>query len=426
MHWRLVFSACLHSNLRVSHRCATVARKAHCETCCESAVTHRSPTHSSVARAAQAKPHYETVRRNVYVSRPRPKRLPKDDIPVCSCCALAPVPRGPPPPPRPASAAPLSPTNAVGSLGPPPPARPFSAGAAPSAARASPVATLTLGGALEALAGLPGVGSATGAGGAAAARSAAAAPAAQPSAEQGTGVESRAAAPEAAAGVGPERVPGALPAPTPQAPAAAAPGSAAGSLVDVTPGLALADPAEVAQALVADMVVAVAAGTPYVAAAGPEDAAVAQADGALAAQAEPGRCSDAGVLPTADAVHAGLELHSAPAACVPGGEGGEPVQAAEGVASGSSEQGLAEAAGVEAGSEGKDAVILAPGAAGLSSEPGGVAAVAPVAAAAPPPPPPPPRDRCGENCLNRLSFITCDPRLCPAGERCSNRCPPTA
>lgn len=32
-----------------------------------------------------------------------------------------------------------------------------------------------------------------------------------------------------------------------------------------------------------------------------------------------------------------------------------------------------------------------------------------------------PRDGCGEGCLNRLSFIHCDTRTCPAGERCSNR-----
>ncbi len=29
---------------------------------------------------------------------------------------------------------------------------------------------------------------------------------------------------------------------------------------------------------------------------------------------------------------------------------------------------------------------------------------------------------CGEDCLNRLSFIHCDPKLCPCGDRCSNRC----
>ena len=28
---------------------------------------------------------------------------------------------------------------------------------------------------------------------------------------------------------------------------------------------------------------------------------------------------------------------------------------------------------------------------------------------------------CGEDCLNRLSFIHCDPKLCPCGEACSNR-----
>lgn len=31
------------------------------------------------------------------------------------------------------------------------------------------------------------------------------------------------------------------------------------------------------------------------------------------------------------------------------------------------------------------------------------------------------RDGCGENCLNRLSNILCDPRSCPCGDRCSNR-----
>jgi hypothetical protein len=28
---------------------------------------------------------------------------------------------------------------------------------------------------------------------------------------------------------------------------------------------------------------------------------------------------------------------------------------------------------------------------------------------------------CGEDCLNRLSFIHCDPKLCPCGASCSNR-----
>jgi hypothetical protein len=28
---------------------------------------------------------------------------------------------------------------------------------------------------------------------------------------------------------------------------------------------------------------------------------------------------------------------------------------------------------------------------------------------------------CGENCLNRLSFIHCDPRTCPCGQLCSNK-----
>ena len=31
------------------------------------------------------------------------------------------------------------------------------------------------------------------------------------------------------------------------------------------------------------------------------------------------------------------------------------------------------------------------------------------------------RTGCGENCLNRLSYIHCDPRLCPCGLSCSNR-----
>ena len=29
---------------------------------------------------------------------------------------------------------------------------------------------------------------------------------------------------------------------------------------------------------------------------------------------------------------------------------------------------------------------------------------------------------CGEDCLNRLSYIHCDPKLCPCGDKCSNRC----
>lgn len=32
------------------------------------------------------------------------------------------------------------------------------------------------------------------------------------------------------------------------------------------------------------------------------------------------------------------------------------------------------------------------------------------------------RAGCGEECLNRLSFIHCDPKLCPCGDQCSNRC----
>ena len=31
---------------------------------------------------------------------------------------------------------------------------------------------------------------------------------------------------------------------------------------------------------------------------------------------------------------------------------------------------------------------------------------------------------CGEDCLNRLSFIHCDPKLCPCGSSCSNRSVP--
>jgi hypothetical protein len=31
------------------------------------------------------------------------------------------------------------------------------------------------------------------------------------------------------------------------------------------------------------------------------------------------------------------------------------------------------------------------------------------------------RDGCGDNCLNRLSYFHCDPRVCPCGERCANR-----
>jgi hypothetical protein len=34
----------------------------------------------------------------------------------------------------------------------------------------------------------------------------------------------------------------------------------------------------------------------------------------------------------------------------------------------------------------------------------------------------PERTGCGENCLNRLSYIHCDTKLCPCGEQCSNRC----
>lgn len=31
------------------------------------------------------------------------------------------------------------------------------------------------------------------------------------------------------------------------------------------------------------------------------------------------------------------------------------------------------------------------------------------------------RTGCGDNCLNRLSYIHCDPKLCPCGLQCSNR-----
>ncbi len=33
----------------------------------------------------------------------------------------------------------------------------------------------------------------------------------------------------------------------------------------------------------------------------------------------------------------------------------------------------------------------------------------------------PERTGCGENCLNRLSYIHCDPKQCPCGDYCSNR-----
>jgi hypothetical protein len=36
----------------------------------------------------------------------------------------------------------------------------------------------------------------------------------------------------------------------------------------------------------------------------------------------------------------------------------------------------------------------------------------------------PERIGCGENCLNRLSYIHCDPKQCPCGEHCSNRSAP--
>ena len=381
--------------------------------------------------AAQAKPQYESVRRNVYVSRPRPKRLPKDDIPVCSCCSLAPVPRGPPPalpPARPASAVPLSPPNAVGGLGPPLPARPFSAGAAPSTARVNLIKTLTLDMGLEALAGLSGVGGATGAGDAAAAASTAAPLSALPAAEQGTVAEPHLAACTASPGGAPERAPGAAPATAPEALAAAAPGSAAGSLVGAPPGSACADPAEVAEALVADIVAAVAAGAPHAMVAESVDVAAAQADGAQAVPAAQAPRSGSAMAPGADG---GSEQRGATAAGEPGSWGWDAVQAAGGKASESSEQALAGAARADIRSTGGCAVPFSCSAAGHRPEQGAAAAAvlaaatASVAAAAEPTPPPP-RDRCGENCLNRLSFITCDARLCPAGECCSNRCSPVA
>lgn len=29
-------------------------------------------------------------------------------------------------------------------------------------------------------------------------------------------------------------------------------------------------------------------------------------------------------------------------------------------------------------------------------------------------------EKCGEDCINRMTYTECDPKLCPSGERCTN------
>ncbi len=60
------------------------------------------------------------------------------------------------------------------------------------------------------------------------------------------------------------------------------------------------------------------------------------------------------------------------------------------------------------------APIAVPGPSAVSVPPAAVAHAAKAAM--------PERTGCGENCLNRLSYIHCDPKQCPCGEYCSNRC----
>lgn len=59
---------------------------------------------------------------------------------------------------------------------------------------------------------------------------------------------------------------------------------------------------------------------------------------------------------------------------------------------------------------------------GVTPSPGGM--YSPRGAAASPMGPAAAAERvgCGEECLNRLSYIHCDPKLCPCGLQCSNRC----
>ncbi|CAL8463009.1 g2543 [Coccomyxa elongata] len=59
------------------------------------------------------------------------------------------------------------------------------------------------------------------------------------------------------------------------------------------------------------------------------------------------------------------------------------------------------------------APIAVPGPSAVSVPPAAVAHAAKAAM--------PERTGCGENCLNRLSYIHCDPKQCPCGEYCSNR-----
>ncbi|BDA47993.1 probable histone-lysine N-methyltransferase, H3 lysine-36 and H4 lysine-20 specific isoform at N-terminal half [Coccomyxa sp. Obi] len=59
------------------------------------------------------------------------------------------------------------------------------------------------------------------------------------------------------------------------------------------------------------------------------------------------------------------------------------------------------------------APIAVPGPSAMSVPPAAVAHAAKAAM--------PERTGCGENCLNRLSYIHCDPKQCPCGEYCSNR-----
>ena len=104
--------------------------------------------------------------------------------------------------------------------------------------------------------------------------------------------------------------------------------------------------------------------------------------------------------------------------------GGSASSASEGAAAAASAPlDLAHAAD-EGGSEGAATVPAAEGAAALSdvSREAVVGALGPRPASAMPKLQPAERLGCGENCLNRLSYIHCDPRLCPCADLCGNRC----
>lgn len=475
------------------------------------------PLSAYARQGGQPKPQYETIRRNVYVSRPRPKRLPKDDIPVCNCCSFAPLPRPPPLPLRPASAGPLSPSH-VAKSGPALAPRPIgSASSTPGVAaacvqpnpnptmmptnppaRSAPAslpnahvllqplgppptvsvdqetaltASADLATAATAPAGLDmavaangggGVGSGPDSGAATAGESgrAAAGGVSQGcSGEQGgprTDLSGSGSEEQAAPNLGLQAGAAADP-PLEVDRAAAAAGGARDSLAGFAGQCAEAVPAGLGQPDAATD----AAGRDLLAAAvgglgvGSEPCAAAREPGAVqgaapggaapdvmapgspsgrAAAANPGHepSDAAAVVAVLDSMVAATAAAAQPREAT-GSQAAALAQLRQVVgeemalaqpASGQREGGADPVQVPDVGGEQKAAVQprMGQGAdpAKAAAAGGGQvthAGVPPL----PPPPPPPLRDCCGENCLNRLSYILCDPRMCPAGERCSNR-----